>query len=69
MDESKRQFILNRMKGLQKDVEAGRRVRTEHAAAQAAVRGGTAPVTFKAELVSGNSRVPVDINQVLQFIK
>lgn len=38
-------------------------------AAQAAVRGGTAPVTFKAELVSGNSRVPVDINQVLQFIK
>lgn len=38
MDESKRQFILNRMKGLQKDVEAGRRVRTENAAAQAPVR-------------------------------
>lgn len=38
MDESKRQFILNRMKGLQKDVEAGRRVRTEQSAAQAPVR-------------------------------
>jgi LEA14-like dessication related protein len=38
-------------------------------AVAAALQGGSAPVSLEAQLKSGNSSVPIDVSQVLQFLR